>query len=150
LNPLNLLRVFPSFLALLLLGARLTFAQSLIINTSSTDVTAEKNIYAEFDYITHPESHRNGGFQTYFLRVVYGVRNGMEVGLNMSITDLGGPPQPLELQPNAKCKVYSDEDHGLNVVVGSVLYVPVTHCQGTDTFAMSYYTVSKRFYSEGP
>jgi hypothetical protein len=149
-NTLNLPRVFPGFLALLL-GAQLTFAQSLIINTPSTDVTAEKKRYAEFDFITHPESYRNGGFQTYSLRTLYGIRNGMEVGLNMSITALGGLPQPLELQPNAKWQMYSNQDYGLNVVVGGILYVPVTHRQGTDTFAMSYSTVSKKFNSEtGP
>lgn len=150
-GPLNLRQIFPPFLVLLLLGVQLTFAQTLIINTPSTDVTAEKKIYAEFDYIAHPESHRNGGFQTYSSRVVYGVRNGMEVGLNMSITDLGGPPQPLELQPNFKRQVYSNKDHGLSLAVGGVLFVPVKNRQGADTFAMSYSMISKKFNSEaGP
>ena len=40
-------------------------AQSTLFNIPSTDTVAQKKTYLEFDFVSHLESHRNGGFQTY-------------------------------------------------------------------------------------
>src|SRR5689334_16004172 len=40
-------------------------AQSTIFNIPSTDAVAKQKVYFEFDFISHLESHDNGGFQTY-------------------------------------------------------------------------------------
>jgi hypothetical protein len=49
-------------------------AQTTIMNAPSTDVTAEKKTYVEFDFLTFPAKQANGGFQTYSWRVVYGLK----------------------------------------------------------------------------
>src|SRR5690349_1641064 len=45
-------------------------AQSTIFNIPSTDAVAKNKVYFEFDFISHLESHDNGGFQTYVPRAV--------------------------------------------------------------------------------
>ena len=59
-------------LAVVSVGSQPTFAQSTIFNIPSTDVVAAKKTYVEFDVIAHLESHKDGGFQTYVPRVVFG------------------------------------------------------------------------------
>src|SRR6266436_4805800 len=59
-------------------------AQSTLFNIPSTDVVAEKKVYVEFDFVSHLESHANGGFQTYVPRVVYGVAKKVEIGANVT------------------------------------------------------------------
>src|SRR5258705_7418140 len=83
-------------------------AQSTLFNIPSTDVVAEKKVYLEFDFISHLESHQNGGFQSYVPRVVYGAAKHLEIGANVSLTDALAPNQPVEFQPNAKYQFYSN------------------------------------------
>ena len=40
-------------------------AQSTLFNIPSTDVVAKKKVYLEFDFISHLEITRYGGFQGY-------------------------------------------------------------------------------------
>ena len=51
---------------------------------------AEKKTYLEFDFISHLESHTNGGFQGYVPRVVYGVAKKLEIGANVAFLDAAG------------------------------------------------------------
>lgn len=126
-------------------------AQSTIFNIPSTDVVAKKKIYLEFDLVTHPESHQNGGFQTYVPRAVSGVGKRTEVGLNVAFTDALSGDQPIELQPNVKHQFYSNEEKAVTIAAGGVLYVPITNRTGTDTFGMLYALVSKTVKgSHGP
>src|SRR5438270_8287113 len=85
-------------------------AQSTLFNIPSTDTVAKKKTYLEFDFISHLESHRQGGFQTYVPRLVYGVGRNVEVGANVAFTDALAPNQPIEVQPNIKFKFYDNED----------------------------------------
>src|SRR5437870_11715733 len=71
-------------------------AQSTLITIPSTDVVAEKNVYLEFDYISHYAHHRNGGFQSYVPRAAVGLGNNVEVGANVVYTDGHGVNEPKE------------------------------------------------------
>ncbi len=119
-------------------------AQSTLFNIPSTDVLAEKKVYLEFDFISHLESHQNGGFQTYVPRVVYGIAKKWEVGANVVVTDALSPDQPVELQPNVKYQFYANEKTGVQASAGAMLYTPIAHRAGIDTFGMIYTTVSKK------
>src|SRR5688572_14616517 len=80
-------------------------AQSTLFNIPSTDVLPKAKTYLEFDFISHLEAHRNGGFQTYAQRTVLGLGKGIEVGANLSFTDALAPDQVVELQPNLKWQI---------------------------------------------
>lgn len=126
-------------------------AQSTLFNIPSTDVVAEKKTYLEFDFISHLESHNKGGFQAYVPRVVYGIAKKWEVGANVVVTDALAPNQPVELQPNVKYQFYANEKTGVQATVGGILYTPLSHRAGVDTFGMIYSTVSKKWKgSYGP
>lgn len=125
-------------------------AQSTLFNIPSTDVVAKKKVYLEFDFVSHLESHRDGGFQTYVPRGVVGLGKRTEVGLNATFTDAFAPDQPVEIQPNVKHQFYQSEG-GVTVAAGGILYLPVSHRTGTDTFGMFYTVVSKQVKSDyGP
>jgi len=119
-------------------------AQSTLFNIPSTDVVAKKKVYLEFDFISHLESHSNGGFQAYVPRAVVGVGMRTEVGVNAAFLDAEAPDQPIELQPNVKHQFYQNEGKGVTVAGGGILYLPVSHRTGTDTFGMFYTVVSKQ------
>ena len=130
--------------ALALLTPLHAFAQSTLFNIPSTDVVAKKKIYLEFDFITHLEDHRDGGFQAYVPRAVVGIGKRTEIGLNASFLDALAPDQPVELQPNVKHQFYQNEGKGVTVAAGGILYLPVAHRTGTDTFGLIYTVVSKQ------
>lgn len=132
-------------LALILLCSNDVVAQSTIFNIPSTDVAAKGKTYLEFDLITHLESHKNGGFQAYIPRAVFGLGKGVEIGANFAFTDALTPNQPVEFQPNLKWQAYSNEDKGVAVAVGGIAYLPIAHRTGTDDFGLLYTTVSKKF-----
>ncbi|HWW77111.1 MAG TPA: hypothetical protein VNZ44_17040 [Pyrinomonadaceae bacterium] len=119
-------------------------AQSTLFNIPSTDVVAEKHVYLEFDFVSHLEAHGDGGFQGYVPRAVYGVGGHLEVGANVAFLDAEAPGQPAELQPNVKYQFYSNETNGVAAAAGAVLYAPVSHRAGTDTFGLVYAVVSKK------
>lgn len=135
-------------LGTIMLTSTFVKAQSTLFNIPSTDVVAKKKTYVEFDFVSHLESHGNGGFQTYVPRVVFGVAKNLEVGANVVFTDALGPDQPVELQPNLKYQFYSNEGNGVTAAVGGILYTPIAHRAGVDTFGLLYSTVSKKW--KGP
>lgn len=127
------------------------FAQSTLFNIPSTDVVSKKKVYVEFDFISHLENHGDGGFQAYVPRAVVGIGKRTEIGLNASFVDALTPDQPVELQPNVKHQFYQNESNGVTVAAGGILYLPVTHRTGTDTFGLVYTVVSKQVKaSHGP
>ena len=52
-----------SALCVVTFASSIVKAQSTLFNIPSTDVVAKKKTYVEFDFISHLESHRKGGFQ---------------------------------------------------------------------------------------
>jgi hypothetical protein len=119
-------------------------AQSTLFNIPSTDVVAMKKVYVEFDFLSHLESHNSGGFQAYVPRAVLGVGKRTEVGLNVGFLDSITPNQTVELQPNLKHQFYQNEQSGITVAGGGILYLPVANRAGTDSFGMIYTVVSKQ------
>lgn len=119
-------------------------AQSTVFNTPSTDVLGEKLIYVETDFIGHLDKSRNGGFQTYGVRTVYGLRRKVEIGVNAFYTRAGGSALPVEIQPNIKWQVYQNEKYGVSTSTGAVFFAPVTKRSAGDAFALAYANVSKK------
>jgi hypothetical protein len=119
------------------------FAQSTLFNIPSTDVLPKKKIYLEFDFVSHLESYKKGGFQSYIPRAVVGLGKKIEVGVNVGFTR-SSVPNSIEVQPNIKYQLYSGEKNGVAATAGTVLYAPITRRAGTNTFAMVYSNVSKQ------
>lgn len=117
-------------------------AQSTIFNVPSTDVLPEKLFFVEADFIAHFDAYRNGGFQTYGYRTVYGVRKKLEVGINFFYTR-NGVTSPKELQANLKWKAYENEKYGFAVTTGSQLFVPLNKSAGKRVYTMLYTNASK-------
>lgn len=130
---------------------RTAVAQSTLFNIPSTDAVAKGKTYIEFDFISHLESHRDGGFQIYVPRAVYGLGKGVEIGANISFADGHEPHQPVELQPNVKWQFYNSEDNGLAASAGVIGYLSIANREGADDFALIYGNVSKKFKGQyGP
>jgi hypothetical protein len=140
--------LFLAFLALLLfisLTGQSTLAQSTIMNTPSTGVVDARKVYLEMDFLTNYAWEREGSFQNYIPRAVVGVGGNVEVGVNVSYTHIsGGESQPIEVQPNVKWQVYSNEGNGTAIAVGCILYTPITHRAGTNTLGQCYSVASKQ------
>src|SRR5215470_5460569 len=104
--------------ALMVLQRQTALAQSTIFNIPTTDAVAPKKVYFEFDFLSHLESHDNGGFQTYVPRVVVGVGKGVEVGLNVASTH-SAAPTVVYAQPNIKWGFYANEEGGTAMSAGA-------------------------------
>jgi hypothetical protein len=129
---------------LALLNSQDAVAQSTLFNIPSTDVVPAKKVYLEFDFLSHFESHEDGGFQTYVPRAVVGVGRSVEVGLNISVVDAFAPDQPVYASPNVKWQVYANEENGVAASTGALLYTPIANRAGADTFGFVYAVVSKK------
>jgi hypothetical protein len=144
-KPLQSVLVSPALLLFLLLGAHLVQAQSALMNVPSTDVVPAKKLYFEMDFITNYAWERDDHFENYLPRVVVGVAKNVEVGVNVSYTHVRGGGEPIEVQPNIKWQFHNNEARGTAGALGCILYAPITHRRGTDTFGMCYTVFSKQF-----
>jgi hypothetical protein len=138
----------PSGIVLIIGILLLTFytaaAQSTIATVPSTDVVAGRKVYLEFDFISQYANHHESGFQSYVPRAVVGIGHSIEVGANLVYTDGFGVSQPIEIQPGVKWQFYRKERNGIAAAAGAMLYTPLTHRAGTDTFVMLYTVISKK------
>jgi hypothetical protein len=132
------------FIGIFLSSSCLASAQSTIAAVPSTDVVADKKVYLEFDFISQYANHHESGFQSYVPRAVVGVGHSIEVGANLVYTDGFGVNQPIEIQPGVKWQFYRNERNGVAAAAGAMLYTPLTHRAGTDTFVMLYAVISKK------
>jgi hypothetical protein len=130
------------FCTILLSVVNITFAQSTIFNAPSTDVVGQTGFYLEADFISHFDKEKNGGFQTFGIRGVYGVKKGLEVGSNVFFTK-NGSGKPIEIQPNVKWQAFSTEK-GVSIAIGATMFVPLNQAAGNRTSAMVYGNVSKK------
>ncbi len=129
----------------IMLSSHIVTAQSTLFNIPSTDVVSKKKTYVEFDFVSHLEAYKDGGFQTYVPRIVFGVGKHIEIGTNVAFTKALLPDQPVELQPNIKYQFYSNEKTGVSAAAGGILYTPIAHRAGVDTFGLLYSVVSKKW-----
>jgi hypothetical protein len=130
--------------AFCLLTNHTAIAQSTLATAPSTDVVAEKKVYLEFDFISNYAHHYDRGFQSYVPRAIVGVRPNIEAGVNVVYTDGFGVSQPIEIQPNVKWRFYKSEGKGMAASLGCILYAPITHRRGTNTFGLCYTVMSKK------
>ena len=119
-------------------------AQSTIFNIPSTDVVAKKKTYFEFDFIGHLESDKNGGFQTYVPRVVFGLPKNVEVGVNVAATH-SAAPAIVYVQPNIKWQFYANEKAGTAFTAGAIAYTPLKDRKLIDSYGLLYANGSKKF-----
>jgi hypothetical protein len=120
-------------------------AQSTIFNIPTTDTVAPKKVYVEFDYLMQLPKPDAGQFQVFAPRVVFGVTPQLEVGANVGITkvaDGGGTTKLFE--PDAKFKLYSNDDNGLAVAAGVIGYIA---SDNGDNFGQVYGLLSKKLKS---
>jgi hypothetical protein len=125
-------------------GYRCAQAQSTILNVPSTDVVSARKVYLEMDFLTNYAWQRQGSFQNYIPRAVIGLGHNVEIGANVSYTHVPGEGLPIEVQPNIKWRIYSNEETGTALAVGCILYAPITHRAGTNTLGQCYSTFSKQ------
>lgn len=133
---------FCCLLILSVVGSMTIFAQTTIFNVPSTDVTAEKAIYFEADFVAHFDKLKKGGFQTYGYKTVYGLGKKIEVGTNFFFTR-SSLPSLKEFQANAKWKVFESEKYGFAVSTGTQIFVPLRNKTGLKTVSMFYSNASK-------
>ncbi|MEO8436527.1 MAG: hypothetical protein ABI596_16645 [Pyrinomonadaceae bacterium] len=131
-------------LFLVLIGQSSTRAQSSLMSVPSTDVVATKKLYLEMDYITNYASQREDAYHNFLPRAVVGVGHNVEVGANVSYTRVPGGGEPIEVQPNIKWQFHNNEGKGTAGSAGCILYAPVTHRAGADTFGLCYTVFSKQ------
>lgn len=133
------------------LNSQVAVSQSTIFNIPSTDVVPKKKVYVEFDFLSHFESHDDGGFQIYAPRAVFGIGKNVEVGVNVSVVDALAPDQPVYISPNVKWQFYTNEENGVSVAAGGLLYTPIARRVGADTYGFVYTVASKKVKSDyGP
>src|SRR5205814_8561309 len=87
-------------------------AQSTILNTPSTDVVAANKVYVEMAFLADYAWQRKDSFQNYIPRAVVGLARNIEVGANVSCTQVSRQQSPIEVQPNVKWQFYSNEGAG--------------------------------------
>lgn len=126
-------------------------AQTVIWLVPSTDTAPPGSRYIELDGIVNPRPYDQGGYTAIGVRTIFGTGNNTELGVNLFGT-MTNTPNPVELQPNFKLKLYSDEQEGLALSVGTMLYLPVANqSYGGDTFGTAYVVGSKTFAGDnGP
>ena len=123
-------------------------AQSTIFNIPTTDTVAPKHGYFEFDYFPElPGPDGGGRFTTYTPRIVFGVVNNVEAGVNISNFHVNDVGTFSLFQPNIKYKFYADDDDGLAAAAGIIGYIPMNHRDDSDTFGQIYGNVSKKIKS---
>lgn len=121
-------------------------AQSSIFFVPSTDTQEKKSAYLSLESYAHFNRYENGGFQTYGPSLVYGVSKNIEIGANYYFThDVEGSSS--ELQPNIKLKIYDNDNKGVAVSTGTVLFIPLNDFDEARTTAMVYAVASKTFRS---
>jgi hypothetical protein len=124
--------------------SRAAISQSSLFNAPTTDVMPVGETYLEADFDSHLTSYERGGYQSYGVYALHGVSKRVEIGLNAYFTKTGSDPLAVELQPNAKWQMYSNEGNGIAVAAGVILYIPIKHRPGSDSFGSVYATASKK------
>jgi hypothetical protein len=131
-----------ALIGLALSSSHAVSAQSTVFNVPSTDVQTKRRLYVEADFMAHVSSFDTGGYQLFGTRLIYGLSNRAEVGVNAFFVNTA-PAEPIEIQPNFKLRLYHNEKKGLALATGAVAYIPITHRSSSSTRAMVYAVASK-------
>jgi hypothetical protein len=144
-NKFVVLRIFFWGLFMLTLAAS-SRSQQTIFNVPSADVLDKGKVYFELDASFKPNSqdavHK---FSTFVPRLVVGIGNNVEVGLNVT-----GNIQPgadsTTLVPAVKWRPYHNEKNGWSIVTGANMYIPFRN-RSYDAGVYLYAQASKSFKS---
>lgn len=100
-------------------------AQQTIVNVPSADVLDKGKVYVEFDasYKFNKNSNNTlNKFSSFVPRVVVGIGNKIEVGMNL-IGNIQPGSDATTIVPSIKAKVYDKESW--SIVTGANIYIPV-------------------------
>ncbi|HYR88679.1 MAG TPA: hypothetical protein VE422_31660 [Terriglobia bacterium] len=136
------------FVALLFaLSGPAAMAQSTIFNIPSTDTVAKAKGYVEFDFLPQmPTADGANRLYIYNPRVVAGVGGNVEIGANFATYHTTGVTNAY-FQPNIKWKFFNNDDKGLAASGGAIMFTPLNHREGVDTYGMVYGNFSKKVKS---
>jgi len=125
-----------------------TAAQSSLFNIPTTDTLERGETYIEADFDANLARVREDRWQSFGGMAVRGISKRFEVGVNAYAVRSADRFEPVEIQPNAKWKVYGNEDNGFSFATGIIGYLPIS--KGFHRIAnLSVYAVaSKQFASE--
>ena len=131
-------------LSVCLLAACGTIAQTAIFNAPSTDTQEANTTNISADFSAHFASYRKGGFVTYGPSMIHGLRDDLELGLNLYLTRHEGP-DAAELQPHIKWRFLDEDKAGIAVAVGSVLFLPLNDAAGPRPQLAIYANAARSF-----
>lgn len=131
-------------LGIFVLSSQTIQAQTTISNIPATDVLDPQTYYIEANFGGHFGKYADGGFQSYGLKALYGLRRNVEIGANFTYTK-DGSISPVEVSPNIKWKAYNNEKYAVSVSGGAVAFIPVRDEKGARPTAMIYANASKNF-----
>jgi hypothetical protein len=135
-------------LLLLLSLPTVSRAQQTIFNVPTTDVLDKGKVYAELDASFKPgDSEAVSRLSSFVPRVVVGIGNRIEVGLNVAGNVQPGPDSTT-LVPAVKYKFYDGGDNGFRIAVGDQLFIPVRN-RVYDAGNYVYLEFSKTFKKKG-
>jgi hypothetical protein len=117
-------------------------AQTTLFNIPTADTLPKGSWGMEGDFIAKPVPYRDGGYQTYGYRVVYGLANRTELGSNFYYT-YDGDKATAQAEFSIKQNVYRNERYGVSVSGGAVVFVPLRATNGDRTAVMVYGVGSK-------
>lgn len=117
-------------------------AQQTIFNVPTVDVLDRGKVYVELDSsFKIDRGNTFGRFSSFVPRIVVGVGNNVEVGVNVT-----GNVQPgadsTTIVPTVKWKAYESQKKGLVVIAGSNVYIPVRN-RSYNIGTWSYVAVAK-------
>lgn len=117
-------------------------AQQTIFNVPTSDVLDNSQVYVELDasFKTNRQAAL-GRFTSFVPRVVVGVGNNVEVGLNITGNIQPGPDSTT-LVPTLKWKFFDDEKTSVALFGGTNLYIPVRN-RAYNIGSYSYLAASK-------
>lgn len=121
------------------------YAQSAYFSVPTAEVMTEREGYLGADLDVHFDRLRNGGWQSYGLSGIYGVRKDTEIGINAYVVRTEKGLEPVELQPNFKYRAYVNETAGVSISLGSIAYIPIKKRFSRETMASVYAVAGKKF-----
>jgi hypothetical protein len=145
----NILQII---LGLILILPLQTFAQQTIFNVPSTDVLDKKQVYVELDASFKPNNQTAlRKFSSFVPRIVAGVGNNVEIGLNV-IGNVQPGSDSTTLVPTVKWKFYENKRKNTALIAGTNFYIPVknrAYNVGTYSYAAVSKTINKTRLTAG-
>jgi len=135
---------------LFVVTAQTGLAQSTIFNIPTTDTVAKGSAYFEFDFLAQAPGTGSTRAYTYNPRIVVGLSDKVEAGVNFPISNYSGSPEPNKfgyVQPNMKVKYYNNDDAGVALAAGILWHTPINQRDGQDSWGLAYTQVSKKVKS---